>query len=338
MVGDLISVIIPVYNREAYLRDCLDSVCGNTYQNLEIIIVNDGSTDKSAEIIDSYASRDKRIVVINQENGGVNSARNMALSIAKGEWISFVDSDDWISRNYFEILLGYTYDSISNVVVCEKDYGYERTPDLNPMATNMEFETERINGVDAGLFLQRRGNVWGILYQRDVIKGLLFDTNVRYAEDRLFNLHIMAYRGEKLRMCLCKAKIYSYWQNSMGADVLLEDENWCIPLIDGEISIINNLQNGHMKFLLSEIFAKAFLSYRYGSMFNKTSQRRENIKKYRKILYSYMKTWPITLRIKYCILLWFPPIYRAFRLVNDKTLLKWEKAQKLKRRNKKTTA
>lgn len=100
----LISIIIPVYKAEKYLERCIDSVCQQTYQNLEIILVNDGSPDKSGEICDEYAAKDSRISVIHKENGGLSSARNCALDVANGEYISFVDSDDYIDKKMYERL------------------------------------------------------------------------------------------------------------------------------------------------------------------------------------------------------------------------------------------
>ena len=96
MQTPLISVIIPVYNVEAYLPRCLDSVIQNTYRNLEIICVDDGSTDGSPEILRDYAQRDARITVITKENGGVSSARNAGLDRATGEFVAFIDSDDFV--------------------------------------------------------------------------------------------------------------------------------------------------------------------------------------------------------------------------------------------------
>ena len=92
-----ISIIIPIYNSEKYLKSCLDSVCSQTYPNIEIICVNDGSTDTSPDIIQSYAKKDDRFVVINQKNNGLSYTRNVGVNNATGEWISFVDSDDYIS-------------------------------------------------------------------------------------------------------------------------------------------------------------------------------------------------------------------------------------------------
>ena len=100
-----ISVIIPVYNVEPYLRKCLDSVINQTYRNLEIIIVDDGSPDNCGAICDEYAARDDRVIVIHKKNGGVSAARNDGIRIASGKWITFVDPDDWCEPDYYEMLI-----------------------------------------------------------------------------------------------------------------------------------------------------------------------------------------------------------------------------------------
>ncbi len=102
----LISVIVPVYNVEAYLSRCVDSILAQTYKNLEIILVDDGSTDNCGKICDEYAERDPHIRVIHKTNGGLSSARNAGIDVAAGEYLGFVDSDDWISAEMYETLLG----------------------------------------------------------------------------------------------------------------------------------------------------------------------------------------------------------------------------------------
>ena len=106
-----ISVIIPVYNVEKYLKRCLDSVVNQTYKNLEIILVDDGSTDKSGNICDEYAAKDKRIIVIHKENGGLSDARNKGLDICTGDYISFIDSDDWIENGFYEYVVNNVKDN-----------------------------------------------------------------------------------------------------------------------------------------------------------------------------------------------------------------------------------
>lgn len=113
----LISVIVPVYNTAPYLRQCLDSICNQTYQNLEIICVNDGSTDNSAEILEEYAAKDSRIIVITQANAGQSVARNVAIDRANGEWIASVDSDDWIEPDTYEYFVSHIGNSTAKVAV-----------------------------------------------------------------------------------------------------------------------------------------------------------------------------------------------------------------------------
>lgn len=113
---DKISVIIPVYNTEKYLKRCLDSIINQTFKNLEIIIVDDGSTDSSPQICDNYAESDDRIRVIHKTNGGLSSARNAGIDIATGIYISFIDSDDYIDIKYFEILYSNIISSRRNCV------------------------------------------------------------------------------------------------------------------------------------------------------------------------------------------------------------------------------
>lgn len=107
MADEKVSVIVPVYNVEKYLRRCLDSIINQTYQNLEIILVDDGSPDNCGSICDEYAQRDERIQVIHKENGGLSSARNAALDIATGNFITFIDSDDWVAEAFIEKLCAY---------------------------------------------------------------------------------------------------------------------------------------------------------------------------------------------------------------------------------------
>ena len=100
-----ISVIVPVYNTEKFLQRCIDSVLAQTYQDFELLLIDDGSKDSSDTICDEYAAQDTRVKVFHKENGGVSSARNVGLDNARGEWITFVDSDDYIEENYLQTFI-----------------------------------------------------------------------------------------------------------------------------------------------------------------------------------------------------------------------------------------
>lgn len=103
--SNLVSVIVPVYNVKSYLQECFDSICRQSYRNIEIILVDDGSTDGSGELCDVLAANDDRTAVLHKENGGLSDARNAGLRIAQGDWISFIDSDDYVSPIFIEVLL-----------------------------------------------------------------------------------------------------------------------------------------------------------------------------------------------------------------------------------------
>lgn len=117
--SDLISIVVPVYNVEAYLIRCVDSIINQTYQNLEIILVDDGSTDNSGLICDSVASKDKRIRVIHQKNGGLSAARNAGIEVASGKYLGFVDSDDYIDLNMYQSMIDKIYSDKADIVICD---------------------------------------------------------------------------------------------------------------------------------------------------------------------------------------------------------------------------
>lgn len=161
----LVSVIIPVYNTEKYLKKCVDSVRNQTYQNLEIWLVDDGSTDSSGAICDEYAPMDSRIYVIHKENAGQGVARNAALDRCTGEYISFVDSDDWIAEDYVEKLVQEIEKSDADICICGY-YGYTGIRTVNvtrtPCVLNNNYEiikhlvaTTDISGMACDKFYRR---------------------------------------------------------------------------------------------------------------------------------------------------------------------------------------
>ena len=117
-MNDIISVVIPVYNVEKYLGECIESVINQTYSNLQIILIDDGSTDSSGIICDQYADKDKRITVVHQENAGAGAAKNRGLDLVKGKYFSIIDSDDYIELNMYEKMLDYINKFKVDIVQC----------------------------------------------------------------------------------------------------------------------------------------------------------------------------------------------------------------------------
>ncbi len=138
MNNDLISVVVPVYNVAPYLKRCVDSIIGQSYKNLEIILVNDGSTDASPKICDDYLSLDSRIVVIHQENKGLSNARNQGIKKSSGKYISFVDSDDCLDLNFIELLYNTILAQSADIVICDIRSFDSKTLQFFPHTRNIE--------------------------------------------------------------------------------------------------------------------------------------------------------------------------------------------------------
>ena len=134
-----VSIIIPVYKAEGYLNKCLESVVNQTYQNLEIILIDDGSPDNCPKMCDDWAKKDKRIKVIHKENGGVSSARNCALDKLTGDYICFVDSDDTIHPKYVEILIRNLKEANADISVCS----WKKVNDINN-PNNKEYKKKQL--------------------------------------------------------------------------------------------------------------------------------------------------------------------------------------------------
>lgn len=147
-MNEMISIVVPIYNVEKYLEKCIDSMLNQSYKNIEIILVNDGSTDSSGEICDRYADIDNRITVIHKKNGGLSDARNAALDVAKGSYVTFVDSDDYIKEDYILYLYTLLRKYKSDISVCEFDYMEESGKRINhPFADNREMIFDREMGL-----------------------------------------------------------------------------------------------------------------------------------------------------------------------------------------------
>ena len=184
----LVSIIIPVYNVEKYLDKCLDSVVNQTYTNLEIILVDDGSPDRCPAICDEWKSRDSRIKVIHQPNGGLSRARNAGLKIATGEFIGFVDSDDWIEPDMYETLLSTMLETGADIVVCNF-YCEEVNSDAfiqkpkSPVIERYTAEEALKLLISEKTFIHPV--VWNKLFRKHLLTNLLFPEDKIY-EDNLW--------------------------------------------------------------------------------------------------------------------------------------------------------
>ncbi len=189
-MNELISIIVPIYNVENYLRQCLDSIMGQTYQNFECLLINDGSPDHSADICREYVSKDSRFLYFEKENGGVSSARNLGIEHSKGEYITFIDSDDWVDSDYLEVLYNALIDENADISVStykrfhmgdncwyfhSSQRGYEKR-----VFTNQELIDEFI---DLNTFDHSYGFVCGKLVRKDLSDNIAFNEMTTLGED-----------------------------------------------------------------------------------------------------------------------------------------------------------
>lgn len=178
----LVSILIPVYNVEAYLRECLDSVLGQTYGNLQVVLTDDGSKDGSWDVMREYAAKDSRVEIYHQENQGVASTRNHLLEKVKGEYVLFVDSDDWIESDMVEFLLHKLVDNEADVSMCGNV--------INDAPVRPEY-TEKIYDRETTVreFLfhnELRGSLWNKLVRTSLLHNVKFHCGISYGEDALF--------------------------------------------------------------------------------------------------------------------------------------------------------
>lgn len=192
MKSMIVSIIVPVYNSERFIRRCLDSLINQTYSNIEIILVNDGSNDKSKELIEEYAASDNRISLYSQKNQGVSVARNAGVDRAKGQYVMFVDADDYIEPNMVaEMVSKLQYEK--TIVFCDNTEIWPRGLDVRNLFSELSDETLDKETVLKEIASGRAGLVCGKLFERSIVveQNIRFDSNVKNCEDQLYFLEIV---------------------------------------------------------------------------------------------------------------------------------------------------
>lgn len=188
----LVSVIIPIYNVEKYLSECLDSIINQTYKNLEIILVDDGSPDGCGKICDEYAEKDSRIKVIHKENGGVSSARNVGIETSNGEWIYFCDPDDVIEKKLIELALGMALKESTDMCFFDYDTFNEKgSKKYIALESNETIFKNTDNLKTLITYFSAMGTVCNFIISVNIIKNKIkFDESISFSEDELFKLQI----------------------------------------------------------------------------------------------------------------------------------------------------
>jgi len=258
----LINIIVPVYNTEKYIRKCLDSIVNQTYRNLEIIVVDDGSTDSSGDICDEYAHKDARIKVIHKENGGVSSARNAALDLCTHTWgdlVAFVDSDDWLELNMYETLLEQIYLYNADIATCKISIEYSDNSRIvhKKIKSNICFSVKDKEELIKN-FLNREiytSSSNDKLYNLKLFSGIRFPVNQFY-EDNYLVLEILL-RAKKIVVGCDSCYHYRQNNNSITRNFSRKKFRDALKAIKHNLNLLKNTY----PLLLKEAFALRYLTY-----------------------------------------------------------------------------
>jgi len=210
-MNPIISIIVPVYNVEEYLQRCIDSILNQSFKNFELILVNDGSTDNSLKICKEYLLNDPRVKIINKENGGLSSARNAGINIAKGRYIGFVDSDDWINKEMYKILYELCEKNNSDIAECRytvttgNEMNLDNSSNLITILNNEEAIKSLYTNTSYGSVVS-----WNKLYRCELFKDIKFPEG-KLNEDQ-FTTYKLYYKSNKI--VLIDKVLYYYFQST----------------------------------------------------------------------------------------------------------------------------
>lgn len=217
----MITVIVPVYNSEKYLRQCVDSILNQTYTHLEVILVDDGSPDRCGELCDQYAAKESRVKVVHKQNGGVSSARNAGLDIATGEYIAFVDSDDYLDSSLYEKAISVIHTYHPDII----DFGINFVDQEGNLLRKWHhtqtketlFDRSHIseNIIPELVHVKSQANsniavwVWNKLFRTNIINqfDIRFDSNLKLWEDGIFTIEVLKYANSLISLC---GEYYNY--------------------------------------------------------------------------------------------------------------------------------
>ena len=321
--NSLVSIVIPVYKVEECLSFCLDSLLRQTYDNIEIICVDDGSPDECPVILDQYAERDKRIKVIHQKNGGVASARNRGIDETTGSYIAFVDSDDWVDERYIEILMQGIERYGGNVAAC----GFTKVDKIGKI-TELKTGTPVFYRVAQKELLNHwslRRTIWGKIYRKDLLSGHRFLSTIRLADDTLFNLDVICH-ADNVKIYETDLPLY-YWymrENSITHRVnltnYLDFSRWYVEHPD------ESEQTGY-EWVLRLAAIKLAISGRFYAGFEKKNidLKKEADSLLQQMIPGMIKSqyMPNKLKIIHLAMAKMPGAYHVYRLMDDSTM--WPK-------------
>jgi len=289
-----VSVIVPVYNVEAYLEKCLDSLVNQTLKDIEIIVVNDGSPDNSKEIINKYAKKYKQIKAYDKENGGLSDARNFGLKKATGEYIAFIDSDDYVSTDMYKKMYEKAVGGNFDMVVCDLNYVYENSEEIKRAYSNIKNDTTDIKNTMINIYPA----AWNKIFKKKLFtkgiefkKGVWFE-DVEFIYRLLPHIKTIGVVHEPFNQYLQRTgsitqsvdpRIYHYIDNWNGIVKYYQDNNFYEKYQ-------KELEYSYVRYMYAT-FVKQASKYNYDDFLEAVDKAIENVKnnfpKYRKNKYFY---------------------------------------------------
>lgn len=309
MTDELISVIVPVYNVEHYLEKCIESICSQTFTNLEIILVDDGATDRSGAICDEWAQRDSRIRVIHKTNGGLSDARNAGIDVAAGSWFMFLDSDDFITPDTIERLYEAAAAHDCEMAVCNMvriyDDGatepfYAPTSELTVWAGQQRFET------------LKQPSACNKLFRADLFRDVRFPKG-KFYEDT-FVYHVLAHRARRIALTGHDGYYYLSRRDSILGHPTYTDRYF--DFIEAVYTRMTYLVDNHVEYYGEEACLSMYAAVSNGEKFiNKTdanAAKFEQMRSWYKAAYSHMMKHPDTdlkQKLRLILLRYFPVLH-----------------------------
>ena len=323
----MISVILPIYNVELYLENCLRSILNNTYEELEIICVNDGSTDSCPQILKKWQALDSRIVIVNQENRGLPGARNSGLEVATGEYVAFIDSDDQVHPWYFESMLTCMEETNADMVVCGFRK-FEQTEEIKPyLSSRPKFRQLTANEFYRSYYA--RHMIWGRLLRRSDTNNLRFPPKVFSAQDTLFNLRLIASKKQPV-VYATDSELYYYLQRSGS---LVHSHPYETTIEIAEWYVAHERDPRHLKTgdwgwqLLMQSITMTLSCRNAARLWRNRPVIRKTNALLRAMISDMLKDRFISPRFKITrtVMAVFPGLYRVFQLLTDPTMREYEK-------------
>lgn len=307
-----ISVIVPIYNMEKYLKKCLDSIVGQSYKNLEIILINDGSTDNCGKICTSYQKMDGRIKVINKKNEGVSLARNAGLKIATGKYLGFVDSDDWLESTMYESLVkALVYNK------CEISIGGYYLAKNKKIIKTFSFTDKKVLEKNTALKYLIGDEViksylCNKLFRKELFTKLEFSKTTKFEDFQI--MHKLFYKASKIAFVSKPLYYYLYRDNSRSNSNCLRSR---LEFVKVNFERFYFIKKKCPKLLLKEVSRLIYVSLGIFYHTNLKDWQKDELVKLRRLIYEdatinkYSKDIPLQLRLLYNLFKYYPRGYKA---------------------------